>query len=79
MSGLTDLIQDFAGRGVFFAIVAETVLTLPTFAAVWILVPFMTCCVTVLYFDRRVRLEALDIETMAHDALKGSETADLRA
>jgi hypothetical protein len=79
MTSLTAFIEELSGRSVLMAILGQTVLTLPTFAAVWILVPFMTCCVTVLYFDRRVRLEALDIETMAHDVLKGTETADLRA
>jgi hypothetical protein len=78
MSGLSGLIEGLAGRSVLLAIVSETLLTLPTFLAVWLLVPFMTCCVTVLYFDRRVRLEALDIEVMAHDVLKGTESADLR-
>jgi hypothetical protein len=78
MSGLSDWIQDIAGHGILWSILAETLLALPTFLAVWLLVPFMTCCVTVLYFDRRVRLEALDIEVMAHDVLKGTEEADLR-
>ncbi|MEX2244258.1 MAG: hypothetical protein WD716_10485 [Fimbriimonadaceae bacterium] len=78
MSGLSGFLNDLAGRSVFWAIVGQTLLTLPLFAVVWILVPFMTCCITVLYYDRRVRLEALDIETMAHDVLKGSQQADLR-
>ena len=78
MSGLTDLITSFGGRTVLWSLLAETLLTLPTFLAVWLLVPFMTCCVTVLYYDRRVRLEALDIEAMAHDVLKGTQEADLR-
>lgn len=78
MSGLSDIIAGLGGSSVALGIVSETIMTIPTFAAIWILIPFMTCCVTVLYFDRRVRLEALDIETMAHDVLKGSEKADLR-
>jgi hypothetical protein len=78
MSGLSAYLQDWAGHSILMAFLAETLLTLPSFAAVWILVPFMTCSVTVLYFDRRVRLEAFDIETMAHDVLKGTESADLR-
>ena len=78
MVGAAGFVQDLAGRSVFWAIVGETIMTFPTFAAIWVLVPFMTCCVTVLYYDRRVRLEALDIETMAHDVLKGAQQADLR-
>ncbi len=78
MSGLTELLTGLGGRTILWSILAETLLTLPTFLAVWLLVPFMTCCVTVLYFDRRVRLEALDIEVMAHDVLKGTQEADLR-
>jgi hypothetical protein len=78
MSGLSEWIADIAGKGILWSILGETLLALPTFLAVWLLVPFMTCCVTVLYFDRRVRLEALDIEVMAHDVLKGTQEADLR-
>ncbi len=78
MSGLGGLVDDLAGRSVLWALAGETLKTLPTFAAMWTLVPFVTCCLTVLYYDRRVRLEALDIETMAHDVLRGSEEADLR-
>ncbi len=78
-TGLGEMVTDFGGRSVLMGLIAQTVETVPTFAALWVLVPFMTCCVTVLYYDRRVRLEALDIETMAHDVLKGSEKADLRA
>jgi hypothetical protein len=78
MSGLSDLIQGLSGRSILWSVFAETLMTLPTFLAVWLLVPFMTCCVTVLYFDRRVKLEALDIEVMAHDVLKGTQEADLR-
>lgn len=78
MSTLSGFIQGLSGRSILWSIFAETLMTLPTFLAVWLLVPFMTCCVTVLYFDRRVRLEALDIEEMAHDVLKGTQEADLR-
>lgn len=78
MTGITGFIDGLGGRSILGAIAAETLRTLPSFLAVWLLVPFMTCCVTVLYFDRRVRLEALDIEVMAHDVLKGTQEADLR-
>ncbi|MCH8979934.1 MAG: hypothetical protein IH945_11940 [Armatimonadetes bacterium] len=78
MVGAAGFVDDLAGGSVLWALAGETLKTLPTFAAMWTLVPFVTCCLTVLYFDRRVRLEALDIETMAHDVLRGSEEADLR-
>jgi hypothetical protein len=78
MAGVSGWIESVSGRGVLWAILGETLRTLPSFLAVWLLVPFLTCCVTVLYFDRRVRLEALDIELMAHDVLKGTQDADLR-
>lgn len=41
----------------------------PGYLSVWILVPFWSSFATVLYYDRRVRLEALDIRILANDVL----------
>lgn len=39
----------------------------PTFLFVWVTVPVWTATVTILYYERRIRLEGLDIEILAHD------------
>ncbi|HXH61007.1 MAG TPA: hypothetical protein VNI20_06575 [Fimbriimonadaceae bacterium] len=78
MAGVSAFVNEYANVSIGSALLAETLRTLPSFAALWIVTPFVACGCTVTYFDRRVRLEALDIETMAHDVLQGTETADLR-
>ncbi len=49
----------------------------PAFLTLWFLVPFWTCGITLVYFDRRVRLEALDIEMLARDVLHADRTTVL--
>lgn len=78
LTTLLDMLRDLSGRSVVWSIVAESIAALPGLVTVWLLIPYLSCGLTVIYFDRRVKLEALDIETMAHDVIKGTEQADLR-
>ncbi len=39
----------------------------PTFLTIWLLVPVWATMTTILYFERRVRLEGYDIETLGRD------------
>lgn len=48
--------------------IANQLLTiLPVFLTVWFLIPIWATMTTILYFERRVRLEGYDIETLARD------------
>lgn len=40
---------------------------MPTYLFVWVTVPIWTATVTILYYERRIRLEGLDIEILARD------------
>lgn len=40
---------------------------IPTFLTIWLLVPVWATMTTILYFERRVRLEGYDIETLGRD------------
>lgn len=61
-----------AGRGVLelggkSEIVAQLLEVIPVFLAVWFLVPVWATMTTILYYERRVRLEGYDIETLGRD------------
>ena len=60
------------------AVLVEGMGALPSFLALWLLVPFLSCSLVTIYFDRRVIIEGYDIEMMARDVLQGTEKADLR-
>ncbi len=77
-SGAIGVLEEAAGQNFLWSIFAETVAALPGLFTIWLIIPYLACGLTVIYFDRRVKLEALDIETMAHDVIKGTESADLR-
>lgn len=56
-------------------LLGQLVSYLPGFVCLWLLVPFWGTAMTVLYFDRRVRVEALDVQVMINDI----NNADRRA
>jgi len=39
----------------------------PSFLGLWTLIPAWATCITIIYFERRVRLEGYDIESLAQD------------
>ena len=49
----------------------RTVSLLPWFAAVWIIVPVWCTTTTLLYFERRIRLEGFDIQALAREIPHG--------
>lgn len=50
----------------------RTLSLLPWFAAVWIVVPVWCTTTTLLYFERRIRLEGYDIQALAKEIPDGS-------
>ncbi len=53
---------------------AGAVSSLPGYLTLWFLVPVWTAVCTVLYYDRRVRLEAFDIQVLTADIESENET-----
>jgi hypothetical protein len=63
-------IAPLAGSGIVQSAVAEAVRTLPWYLMMLFLVPLAAIGLTVVYYDRRVRIEAYDIETLAQNVLQ---------
>ena len=78
MAGVIEWAESIGGRSIAMAVLVEGSSALPSFLALWLLVPFLSCSLVTIYFDRRIRIEGFDIETMARDVLEGTEKADLR-
>ncbi len=55
------------------AIVAKSLDLLPSFFVVWTLVPAWCAAVTILYYERRIRLEGYDIDALAQDVWKSDK------
>lgn len=55
---------------------AETLMGLvPSFFVVWLLLPVWGVCTTILYFERRVRKEAFDVDLLAQDVWSSQKNA----
>jgi hypothetical protein len=48
---------------------------LPAFLTIWTVIPVWATTVTMLYFDRRIRLEGFDIEILGRDLARTSHTS----
>lgn len=53
----------------------KTLELLPVYCSVWVLIPVWCTTTTILYFERRIRLEAYDIEALARDASRTQKGA----
>lgn len=54
--------------GPWGALVERAVSLLPWYIGVWLTVPIWCTTITILYYERRIRLEGYDIEALARDA-----------
>ncbi len=63
----TPFYQGLAFSGTGGVLLKTLIEMLPTFLTAWLLVPLYATTTTVLYFDRRVRIEAFDIRTLTED------------
>lgn len=52
------------------AVVSGAIDSIPIFLTVWVVLPFYSAILSVLYYDRRIRVEAYDIKVLAHDVLQ---------
>lgn len=55
-------------------VLAQLMDIVPVFLAIWFLVPIWATMTTILYFERRVRLEGYDIETLGRDVGRSHKT-----
>lgn len=69
---LSGHIHNLFGAGLPAQVLDRMLRMLPGFLALWTSVPLWCACSTLLYFDRRVRLEGLDIEVLAREVVRRS-------
>ncbi|MDI9641091.1 hypothetical protein QPK87_05365 [Kamptonema cortianum] len=75
--GLTTIGTRFFGSSVWADIVNSAIGIIPGFFIMWVLVPLWGTIVTILYFDRRSRIEAYDIRLLAKDVMDADRTTVL--
>lgn len=75
MIGVERFIDSYFGIGLMAELSKSVVGVLPLHLAVWVLIPFYSIISTVIYYDRRVRIEALDIRVLAEDVLNVEKTS----
>ncbi len=67
LAGVSHFLNAFFSNIPFGSFLLEALRLLPTFLAIWTIVPFWAATLTILYYERRVRLEGYDIEALAAD------------
>jgi hypothetical protein len=55
-------------------VIVEALALLPTFVVIWTLVPLWSAATTILYYDRRIRLEGYDIEALAEEVWRADKS-----
>jgi hypothetical protein len=65
LTGAKTALFDLVAGWPLGSVLATAVTYIPSFLATWVLVPAMSSLVTVLYFERRIRREGYDIESLA--------------
>lgn len=75
MLGVERFIDSYFGVGIIAELTKSIVGILPLHLALWVLIPFYSIISTLIYYDRRVRVEALDIRVLAEDVLNVEKTA----
>lgn len=71
--GLVDLealIANFSGIPILGEALSELLAMAPFFLFVWVAVPIWCTTTAILYFERRIRIEGYDIETLARDMVR---------
>jgi hypothetical protein len=58
----------------FAPLILEALLLLPTFLVIWTLTPVWAATTTIIYYDRRIRLEGYDIEALAEDVWRADRS-----
>lgn len=72
MLGLFEHVRNFFGDGPLGMILQGLVAMLPAYFALWVTMPIWSTACTILYFDRRIRLEGYDITVLEQDVRRAS-------
>jgi hypothetical protein len=58
----------------FSGLILEALRLIPTFLVIWTLTPVWAATTTIIYYDRRIRLEGYDIEALAEDVWRADRS-----
>lgn len=72
--GLPQLLRSGVSGLPFSSIILEALGLLPTFLVLWTLTPVWAATTTIIYYDRRIRLEGYDIEALAEDVWRADRS-----
>lgn len=74
LAGFPENIRGMIASWPFAPVILELVSLLPTFLVIWTLVPLWAIATTIIYYDRRIRLEGYDIEALAEDVWRADRS-----
>lgn len=63
-------VQSMVSGVIWGDLVTSAISMIPGYVVLWFVVPFWASAATLTYYDRRIRLEAFDIRTLAQDVLE---------
>jgi len=75
MLNIPDHLKGFFLSVPFAGVIAQAIDLIPTFLVVWTLMPVWASCVTIVYYERRIRLEGFDIEALADEIVRNRQTS----
>lgn len=58
----------------FSPLIVEALALIPTFLVLWTLIPVWAASTTIVYYDRRIRLEGYDIEALSEDVWRSDRS-----
>ncbi len=68
------IVRGWANHSMLEPLLTTAVWLIPVFCAVWALLPFWAIVLTVLYYERRIRIEGFDIEQLAEEIGRDGRT-----
>jgi hypothetical protein len=74
IAGYPENIRGLIGGWPFSPVLVEALGVLPYFLVIWTLMPLWAIATTIIYYDRRIRLEGYDIEALAEDVWRADRS-----
>jgi hypothetical protein len=68
------MVRGWANHSMFEPLLGTAVQLVPVFCAIWALLPFWAVVLTVLYYERRIRVEGFDIEQLSEEIGRDGRT-----
>ncbi len=74
MADVHGFVRNYSSGLPLAPILVQGIDLLPTFLVVWTLTPIWAAATTIIYYDRRIRLEGYDIEALAEDVWRADRS-----